>query len=114
MSMFVGEALCGEGNEVAHIDLLIGDKSGPVGVAFAKHWKFPEILITSIEKHHQKKYDDNIYLITFSFKAKKGEKLLLIYLANKELVYWSVRPSSRRGGDKFILACCVFLFIREH
>ncbi len=35
MSMYVGEALCGEGNEVAHIDLLIGDKEGPVGVAFA-------------------------------------------------------------------------------
>lgn len=35
MSMFIGEALCGDGNEVAHIDLLIGSKSGPVGVAFA-------------------------------------------------------------------------------
>lgn len=35
MSMYVGEALVGEGNEVAHIDLLIGDKQGPVGVAFA-------------------------------------------------------------------------------
>jgi len=35
MSMYVGEALCGEGNEVAHIDLLIGSKDGPVGVAFA-------------------------------------------------------------------------------
>jgi hypothetical protein len=35
MSMFVGEALCGEGNEIAHIDLLIGSKDGPVGVAFA-------------------------------------------------------------------------------
>src|SRR3954469_14081730 len=35
MSMFVGESLVGEGNEVAHIDLLIGDKAGPVGVAFA-------------------------------------------------------------------------------
>lgn len=35
MSMFVGEALVGEGNEVAHIDLLIGDKSGPAGIAFA-------------------------------------------------------------------------------
>jgi 5,6,7,8-tetrahydromethanopterin hydro-lyase len=33
--MNVGEALVGEGNEVAHIDLLIGDKTGPVGVAFA-------------------------------------------------------------------------------
>src|SRR5438552_5130427 len=35
MSMFIGEALVGEGNEVAHIDLLIGDKDGPVGAAFA-------------------------------------------------------------------------------
>src|SRR3990172_11294120 len=35
MSMFIGEALAGEGNEVAHIDLLIGNKDGPVGVAFA-------------------------------------------------------------------------------
>jgi bifunctional enzyme Fae/Hps len=31
----IGEALVGEGEEVAHIDLLIGDKDGPVGEAFA-------------------------------------------------------------------------------
>lgn len=31
----VGEALTGDGNEVAHIDLLVGEKSGPVGQAFA-------------------------------------------------------------------------------
>ncbi len=31
----IGEALVGEGDEVAHVDLLIGDKSGPVGLAFA-------------------------------------------------------------------------------
>ena len=35
MSMYVGEALVGEGNEIAHIDLMIGSKDGPVGVAFA-------------------------------------------------------------------------------
>ena len=35
MSMFIGEGLVGDGNEIAHIDLLIGDKTGPVGVAFA-------------------------------------------------------------------------------
>ncbi len=35
MSMYIGEALVGEGNEIAHIDLLIGAKDGPVGVAFA-------------------------------------------------------------------------------
>jgi bifunctional enzyme Fae/Hps len=31
----IGESLVGEGNEVAHIDLLMGDKDGPVGKAFA-------------------------------------------------------------------------------
>lgn len=31
----VGEALIGKGPEVAHIDLIIGEKEGPVGVAFA-------------------------------------------------------------------------------
>jgi 5,6,7,8-tetrahydromethanopterin hydro-lyase len=35
MSMFIGEGLVGEGNEIAHIDLLIGSKDGPVGNAFA-------------------------------------------------------------------------------
>ena len=35
MSMFIGEALAGADNEIAHIDLMLGSKSGPVGVAFA-------------------------------------------------------------------------------
>jgi 5,6,7,8-tetrahydromethanopterin hydro-lyase len=35
MSMFIGESLVGGGNEVAHIDLMIGSKDGPVGTAFA-------------------------------------------------------------------------------
>ncbi len=35
MSMMIGEALTGDGNEIAHIDLLIGSKDGPVGSAFA-------------------------------------------------------------------------------
>ncbi len=35
MSMYIGESLAGDGNEVAHIDLMIGSKDGPVGVAFA-------------------------------------------------------------------------------
>ena len=34
-TLSVGESLVGDGNEVAHIDLLIGSKDGPVGEAFA-------------------------------------------------------------------------------
>jgi len=35
ITMNIGEALVGDGNEIAHIDLLIGSKTGPVGTAFA-------------------------------------------------------------------------------
>ncbi len=35
MLLAVGEALAGDGNEVAHIDLVIGSKDGPAGAAFA-------------------------------------------------------------------------------
>ena len=34
-TMLVGEALVGDGNEIAHIDLIIGSKDGPAGIAFA-------------------------------------------------------------------------------
>ena len=44
-TLLVGESLVGEGNEVAHIDLLIGSKSGPVGEAFA------EALVNQHEGH---------------------------------------------------------------
>ncbi len=31
---FLGESLVGDGNEVAHVDLIIGSKTGPAGTAF--------------------------------------------------------------------------------
>ena len=34
---FIGEALIGSGNEVAHIDLVIGDKNSPAGTAFVNN-----------------------------------------------------------------------------
>jgi bifunctional enzyme Fae/Hps len=33
----IGEALIGNGNEIAHVDLVIGDKEGPVGEAFVNN-----------------------------------------------------------------------------
>jgi 5,6,7,8-tetrahydromethanopterin hydro-lyase len=44
-TLMVGESLVGDGNEVAHVDLLIGPKTGPVGEAFA------EALINQHEGH---------------------------------------------------------------
>ncbi|MEM2984708.1 MAG: bifunctional 5,6,7,8-tetrahydromethanopterin hydro-lyase/3-hexulose-6-phosphate synthase, partial [Candidatus Jordarchaeaceae archaeon] len=36
MTYLIGEALVGKGQEVAHVDLLVGEKEGPVGTAFAQ------------------------------------------------------------------------------
>jgi bifunctional enzyme Fae/Hps len=33
----IGEALIGNGNEIAHVDLVIGDKNGPIGAAFVEN-----------------------------------------------------------------------------
>jgi 5,6,7,8-tetrahydromethanopterin hydro-lyase len=33
---FIGESLVGDGNEIAHIDLIIGSKAGPAGAAFTQ------------------------------------------------------------------------------
>ena len=35
-TLLVGESLVGDTNEVAHVDLMIGSKDGPVGAAFAQ------------------------------------------------------------------------------
>jgi bifunctional enzyme Fae/Hps len=40
---FIGEALIGSGNELAHIDLLIGSKNGPLGTSFANAIANPSI-----------------------------------------------------------------------
>ena len=48
-----------------------------------------------------------------------AENLSSIEVANRDLIYWSVRSSSRRGGDGIkgviiILASCKYHFIKVH
>ncbi|MFX0083369.1 MAG: bifunctional 5,6,7,8-tetrahydromethanopterin hydro-lyase/3-hexulose-6-phosphate synthase [Candidatus Hodarchaeota archaeon] len=38
---FIGEALIGEGDDLAHVDLIIGSKDGPVGISFANALSTP-------------------------------------------------------------------------
>ena len=71
MSMYIGEALDGEGNEIAHIDLMIGSKSGPVGTAFAN------ALSTQSEGH---------------------TNLLAVLAPNICLLYTSPSPRDQRGS----------------
>jgi hypothetical protein len=36
--ILIGESFIGEGDEAAHINTVLGDRAGPVGVAWATHW----------------------------------------------------------------------------
>ncbi len=40
---YVGEALIGEGQNLAHIDLIIGSKQGPIGISFANSISTPSM-----------------------------------------------------------------------
>jgi bifunctional enzyme Fae/Hps len=40
---FIGESLIGEGENLAHIDLIIGSKDGPVGISFANALSTPSM-----------------------------------------------------------------------
>ncbi len=40
---FIGEALIGEGNNLAHLDVIVGSKNGPVGVSFANALSSPSV-----------------------------------------------------------------------
>ena len=83
------------------------------------------IMVKKTYRNYPRKQEDS-----FFFRSSKinediitGEKLSSIYLANMELVYWSVRsPSSRgdnrvrevEGGNRYFRPLQVSLIIREH
>jgi 5,6,7,8-tetrahydromethanopterin hydro-lyase len=76
----IGEALVGEGNEVAHIDLLIGPKEGPVGQAFVSSLAFPRAghtpLLAVLEPNLQPK---PCTLIVNKVTIKGAEQALLMF-----------------------------------
>jgi 5,6,7,8-tetrahydromethanopterin hydro-lyase len=55
----MGESLVGEGNEIAHIDLIIGPKSGPAGLAF-----------TSALSHNSDGFSTLLAVVTPNLPAK--------------------------------------------
>ena len=74
----IGEALIGDGPELAHIDLLIGDKFGPVGQAFANglsntNIKFYIELKTSSIKTDNSKYKSTTSMINVNGVIHSGK-----------------------------------------
>ncbi|MEZ6096697.1 MAG: formaldehyde-activating enzyme [Pirellulaceae bacterium] len=116
MSMFVGEALAGEGNEIAHIDLLIGCKDGPVGAAFAN------ALATQSEGHtnllavlepNLAVKPATVMITKVTIKGMKqavqmfGPAQFAVAKAVADSVADGVIPQDK--GDEYVIVCGVFI-----
>ncbi len=112
----VGEALIGKGNEVAHIDLLIGDKSGPVGIAFANglaqlsegHTPLLAVIAPNLPPKPST-------LIVPKVTVKKMEQVSLIFGPAQAAVAKAVADSVDEGIipidkiDDWVIICSVFI-----
>jgi 5,6,7,8-tetrahydromethanopterin hydro-lyase len=115
--MFIGEALVGEMPEIAHIDLLIGSKDGPVGVAFAN------ALANQSEGHSNllAVLEPNLVckpatvLIT-KVTIKHGDQALLMFGPAQAAVAKAVADSVAAGvipkseADNLVIVCGVFIW----
>lgn len=112
----IGEALLGEGNEVAHIDLMIGDKDGPVGQAFATG--FTQLssghtpLLAVIRPNLPSK---PFTLITPKVTVKNMDQVAKIFGPAQSAVAKAVADSVEEGVipkdqvDNLVIICSVFI-----
>ncbi len=117
MSMFIGEALVGEMPEIAHIDLLIGSKDGPVGVAFAN------ALANQSEGHSNllAVLEPNLVckpatILITKVSIKHGDQALLMFGPAQAAVAKAVADSVAAGvipkseAENLVIVCGVFIW----
>ena len=117
MSMFIGEALVGEMPEIAHIDLLIGSKDGPVGTAFANALANQSAghsnLLAVLEPNLVCK--PATVLIT-KVTIKHGDQALLMFGPAQAAVAKAVADSVAEGvipkaeAENLVIVCGVFIW----
>ncbi len=115
-SLKIGEALSGSEPEVAHIEVLIGEKNGPVGEAFAKAKAAPspghEPLIAILEPNLPVK---PATLIIPTVKVKNLRSASLIYGAAQAAVAKAVADTVKEGyipeeeADNLLILASVFI-----
>jgi len=114
--LYIGEALVGEGNEVAHIDLIIGEKNGPVGNAFAFSLATPRKghtpLLAVLTPNLQTKPST---LIVPKVTIKTMHQAELIYGSAQAAVAKAVADSVEEGvipkerTEDWVIVCSVFI-----
>ena len=112
----IGEALVGEGSEIAHIDLVIGPRGGPVETAFVNSLAMPREghtpLLAVLEPNLQPK---PCTLIINKVTMKNGGQAVLMFGPAQAAVAKAVMDSVEEGiiakGDAEDLLIIVSIFI---
>lgn len=112
----IGEALVGEGSEIAHIDLVIGPRGGPVETAFVNSLAMPRVghtpLLAVLEPNLQTK---PCTLIINKVTMKNGGQAVLMFGPAQAAVAKAVMDSVEEGiiakGDAEDLLIIVSVFI---
>ena len=116
MSMYIGEALAGEGNEVAHMDLLIGSKDGPVGSAFANalaNQKAGHSNLLAVLTPNLICKPATVMITKVTIKGAKqavqmfGPAQAAVAKAVADSVAAGVIPA--KDADNLVIVCCVFI-----
>jgi len=112
----IGEALVGEGSEIAHIDLVIGPRGGPVETAFMNSLAMPREghtpLLAVLEPNLQPK---PCTLMINKVTIKNADQAVLMFGAAQAAVAKAVMDSVEEGviakGDAEDLLIIVSVFI---
>lgn len=117
-SFLTGEALNGEGNEISHIDLLIGHKKGPAGMAFAhalatQTWGHTSLF--GVLKPNLPVKPDTITITKVTMK--KIDQAVLMFGAGQSAVTLAIADELKKGSfsglaenpDDLCVICGVFI-----
>jgi 5,6,7,8-tetrahydromethanopterin hydro-lyase len=112
----VGQAVMGEGKEIAHIDIIIGPKDGPVGVAFvnalANQKEGHSNLLAVIEKNTQVK---PATVLISKVATQDTEHSVLLFGPAQAAVAKAVSDAVDNGlipagqADHWVVVCGVYL-----
>ena len=96
--MLVGESLVGEGNEVAHIDLIIGPRGSPVETAFANALTNNKDGFTSLLAVVAPNLLTKPATVMFNKVTIKGAKQAVLFAFLHSQQYRSPMPAIRLNG----------------
>src|SRR5213596_3090906 len=97
---FIGESLVGDGNEVAHIDLIIGSKAGHAGQAFV-----------NTLSNNTDGFTKLLAVVTPNLPAKPDTLLFNKVTIKNDTLSTTARATAACAGPNIWTACVAFLMV---